>query len=519
MTDYELLTNQGTIGYYQSCEVTEIFLCRKADKVVFNFYTIAVFEERPYTEPNKRFVGERIPISKEFSLGIQQYRLCLTDAAKRFADLENNKKWCGDGISYTAYPMLKFLSKQYVPSDEKSRLNSVLKNNFHSGSYILEFFDETKENTKFLLSPDCLKKFNSICSRINERIPIDLSVTRDRIGNFIFQFPITIIETSSRALPDCDGVEVSFAWHQRMKTLPNCLIEVYSVLDHNYMGATMEEYNKKEKQQIVIGNIESISHINVWRTEPAILLSASSGTYIKGFDFNVSIVSPNVRAFEIKGKTKTVDIRSLGRYTKKREMPTYTSYIRNNLYDIERTRLEKSLSFKQYKKCGYDALEDVRSLIRQYGSSGVSLWDPFLRPIDIMNTLYYADTADVPLKAIGAINKSVKSAYRQKGADVADIIADYKSKFENPNNNNFGLNLEFRVQHSNYGWPFHDRFLIFPNHDLGRAKVYSLGTSLNSYGKSHHILQEVSHPQQVVDAFDELWKQLNHPKCIVWKHP
>ena len=519
MTDYKLLTDQGTIGYYQSCEVTEIFLCRKADKAIFNFYTIVAFEERPCTDPSKQHIGEWVPINKEISLGIQQYRLCLTEAEKRFADLKNNHKWSDDGISYSAYPKLKFLSKQYIPANEKSRLNNILKNNFHSGSYILEFFDETKENTEFLLSSDFLKKFNSICSQINERIPIDLSVARDRIGNFIFQFPITIIETSSRALPGWDGVSVNFAWHQQIETPPNCFIEVYSSLDNNMMGATIEEYNKRDSQQITIGNIESISHINIWRTNPIILLSASNGTYLKSFNISASIVNPGARTFEINGTIKVVDTLSSDRNTKKHNIPTYTNHIHSNLYDIERTRLEKSLSFKQYNKCSYDALDDLRSLIKQYGASGVSLWDPFLCPIDIMNTLYYTGTANVPLKAIGSINDSVKSVYQQNGNNADCIIAGYKTEFETPNNNNFGLNLEFRVQHSNHGWPFHDRFLIFPNHDLGHAKVYSLGTSINSYGKSHHILHEVSHPQQVVDAFNELWEQLNHSDCIVWKHP
>ena len=519
MIDYKLLTAQGTIGYYQSCEVTEIFLCRKTDKAIFNFYTIVVFEERPYIKISKQFIGERISINKEFTLGIQQYRLCLTEAEKRFADLKNNHKWSDDGISYSSYPTLKFLSKQYIPANENNRLNSILKNNFHSGSYILEFFDEMKENIEFLLSSDSLKKFNFVCLQINERVPIDLSVTRDRIGNFIFQFPITIIETSSRVLPDRDGISINFAWHLKIKSLPNCMIEVYSTLDHHYMGATIEKYNKKEKQQIIIGNIESVSHINIWKDEPVILLSASDNIYIKNVSLNVSIVNPSARIFEIDGVTKVIDTSSSDRNVKEQNIPTYMSRIYSNLYDIERIRLEESLSFKQYNKCEYDALDDLRSLIQRYGESGVSLWDPFLRPVDIMNTLYYANTANVPLKAIGSINNTVKSVYQQNNINAACIIATYRTEFENPNNNNFGLNLEFRVQHSNYGWPFHDRFLIFPNHSLGCAKVYSLGTSLNSYGKNHHILHEVSHPQQVVDAFDELWEKLNNVDCIVWKHP
>lgn len=102
---------------------------------------------------------------------------------------------------------------------------------------------------------------------------------------------------------------------------------------------------------------------------------------------------------------------------------------------------------------------------------------------------------------------------------AAEIIAEYQVTLDNPNHNNHFLNLEFRIQHTNFGWSFHDRFLIFPSGDLKRPQVFSLGTSINSYGVNHHILQEVSHPQPIVDAFNELWNELQHSDCLVWKFP
>ncbi len=158
-------------------------------------------------------------------------------------------------------------------------------------------------------------------------------------------------------------------------------------------------------------------------------------------------------------------------------------------------------------------------MIREKDENGVYLWDPFLSSTDILKTLFYSKTAGVHLKAIGSISNTVKMVYRQKDKSVSEIIAEHKSILDNPNHNNHLLNLEFRIQHSSYGWAFHDRFLIFPSNELKRPQVYSLGTSINSYGNTHHILQEVSHPQPVVDAFNELWNELNHPDCLVWKFP
>lgn len=82
--------------------------------------------------------------------------------------------------------------------------------------------------------------------------------------------------------------------------------------------------------------------------------------------------------------------------------------------------------------------------------------------------------------------------------------------------NNVGMNLEFRCQHHNFGWKFHDRFLIFPS-PSGEPKVWSLGISVNGLGKEHHILQLVSNPQNIIDAFNDLWSQLNHEECVIWR--
>ena len=56
--------------------------------------------------------------------------------------------------------------------------------------------------------------------------------------------------------------------------------------------------------------------------------------------------------------------------------------------------------------------------------------------------------------------------------------------------------------------------------NLKKPIVFSLGTSLNSYGKNLHILQEVSHPQYIVDEFEQLWDELKkHDRCLIWSYP
>lgn len=549
--DFTTLTSAGNIGFYNSCEVTEIFLQRKSDNAVFNFFTLVVFEEKPHNGLNKNFLGKRIAVNDGYNIGIQRYWFTVTEAKTKFDTLRTENKWSVDGINFSQFPQLKYLPKQYIPSVEGNRINNILKNNFHNGSYTIEFFDEKKSNHSFILKIDSLAKYNELCKKIKENVPIDLSVVRDRVGNFIFQFPVTIIESHSKALSTWDGVDMNFSWHNSFSntSIPDCLIQVESIFDKNYMGSTITEYNKKLNQKIIIGNLDQIDHIKIWRKEPSLILSAFSGAYIRGFNLNMRIVNPEPRIFEVDGRKITVQVSSKENHNNKKKSPTYTDYISNNLYDSEKLQLEKKLAFKQYNNYLSEvALNDIRKLIREKDENGVYLWDPFLTSIDILKTLYYSSTANIEIRAIGAFNQSIRRIYdldnevikpvdywqtlkklfasffsNKKVTQSDPLWKEYLNRnklvLENSNHNNYGLNIEFRIQHSIYGWAFHDRFLIFPSSELKRPQVYSLGTSINSYGNTHHILQEVSHPQPVVDAFNELWNKLNHPNCLVWKFP
>ena len=52
--------------------------------------------------------------------------------------------------------------------------------------------------------------------------------------------------------------------------------------------------------------------------------------------------------------------------------------------------------------------------------------------------------------------------------------------------------------------------------DTKKPKVWALGTSINSIGKSHSILMSVKNSLNILDAFNELWNELDH--STIWKH-
>ena len=77
--------------------------------------------------------------------------------------------------------------------------------------------------------------------------------------------------------------------------------------------------------------------------------------------------------------------------------------------------------------------------------------------------------------------------------NIAKSFLEYKQKMNDDFNslsNNYGVTLKFLAQHDQYGWEFHDRFLILiPTDELNLPEVYSLGTSINMLGKIHHTIR------------------------------
>ncbi len=513
MTEFDTLIALGNIGIYYSCEVTEIFVMRKGDLKFSNFYTLVVFQEKSVTSSKRRYLGDRVKFDQQIQVGIMQYELTIPDARNKFKKLSNGKGW--DKKIHNI--KLRRLPKQFVPVTDGTPLNKILKNNIDNGSYVLEFFDEEKSTYNPILDYAEREKFDNLCSAIAEQLPIFLTGLPDRIGSVIFQFPITIADISSRALKSWAGTKVSFAWHPALKTIPDCQITVTETLDNNIIGYKTEDYNKLDSQNLISGSLNGKTQIVVTRINPSLILSTFYGNYLKGINFDMNIASHEPRIFNLNGQIQSVQVRSSER-PRPAKVKEFDDLIRNRLYNAERRRLESTLQFKQYGRNAtthQEGLADIRKLIENNDRNGVYLWDPFLSSQDLLNTLFYSPTAGTPLRAITALN-SVKKSKKSSKAKL-QTLARFKKELNDSNSNNQGLDLEFRCKIDQHGWAFHDRFLIFPGSDQVVAKAYSLGTSINSFGKEHHILQEVTNPQRIVDAFEELWDKLNSSRCLIWK--
>ena len=454
MDEYELLVKKGNIGIYNSCEVTELVIMES--NKIYNLYTICVFQEKNVTPDKDKYdrFCKKINLD-ECSICIFQYELTLAEIKENFEKLIHEYKWISNrkGEYSVKDNDLRRLNKQFIPSIDNNRLNHVLKNNFYSGSYILEFFDEKK---KFDFLTEDEEHFEKISKKINKRLPINLFKVRDRLGNFIFQFPVNIVNIKTKVASDSwESINFNLDWHSLIKNQsPECILEVDSTLDNNHIGTNFEEYDGNDFQEVNAGNVDSLVNIKIWRKNPRLLLYSDSSHYIKSIGLSMSIGTHNKRYFMNDGEMEFISLNSKD-FESSVKNQEYYQYIENSMGIKEKELLEKTLSFKQYTpfKDKSEGIGDLRRLIRENGKNGVYLWDPFLSFKDIVNTLFYCPFEGVALKALESkkLNK--------------DELDNQKDLFSNLNSNFKGLNLEFRIQQSKKA---HDRFLIFP----GNSKRY-----------------------------------------------
>lgn len=526
--DFELLKKPGVIGFFNSCEVTTIFLCNKEKKSVSNFFTIAVFEElHEFIDQTHFLTDNPIPIAPNLSFGIIQYRCNIEQITTIFYELLEKNHWKYDGNNLELGKLTK-ISKQFIKSDGSITppINSILKNNYYNGSYIIEFFDLQKTIIKSCL----LNKTKDICEKIKSIIPLDLHFLSDRIGNIIFQFPCNLLEMEVTSTEQWDGLNVKLVWDERIKNKSDFTLQSLSEYDEIVNSFGHIDGLSKSRYQIITGNSNLINKVNLINVKNDIILSSSEVGFIKYF--NVSMGSSTKysesRTFTLLVEhgteiSETLQTVSQSPISNKRDL-TYIDWIQQRKYDNEKDELERKLEFIQYGKKTNDrkkALNDIRNLINTHCEDDIYLWDPYLTYRDIMDTLYFCKVNGIIMKAITSFDKKRKKIYQHDAPsqdeplELGDWFKIQREGFENKSNN-IGINLEFRCQHGNFGWKFHDRFLIFTSRN-GRPKVWSLGISVNGLGKEHHILQSVSNPQNIIDAFLELWENLNNEECIIWR--
>ncbi|HCG6531609.1 TPA: hypothetical protein NJ249_001170 [Vibrio parahaemolyticus] len=525
--DLQALLIGQSLGEYNCVEVTEIFAITDKGVPPTNIFTLMVAESRESKNlvlDEYAFVNDKpikVSILKSWTIGIKTYLVSVDKAIEMFATAESDNDWdsCGQKVKTSEYGYKK---RTFTPPDsfETVPLNSVLKNNFNNGSYVVELTNQHK--TEFSMFFEKTTLLQELADGLLKYLPIDISSLSDRLGNVIFQIPVKAIQTRTTLLSNRKSIECKIAWHPNIQPRDLMVCGYQEDDDFNKDDFHIVHCSKTSESVTIPFNHKGAYRLTIWDAESELTLNSlapSSFITTIGFSSNV-MVNEQRELYHNDGSRSTVplivhsDIRTVGDKQRRN-----TNWSKVRIYENNRGKLRESLEFVQYNPKGKNkkiehekALLDIRSLINKYGENGVYLWDPYLSPNDIVKTLFHSKFSNSTLRAIS----SLKEPPTEEKNSINYIFDKYKFEFESyAPEMKIGIDLQFRSPRNNIGWKFHDRFLIFP--DFNKLPMaWSLGTSVNSFGQEHHILQKCSDARLILDAFNELWAEIDKDECLVW---
>lgn len=520
LREYDELISCKSLGNYNCCDMISVYLWNKNQKSASNVYTIFVFEQRMTVEEKSEHLLEKMErITDEYSLGIQRkifevskirdiFEILCSDRDKREVDIGAGKLKVGN---------LEGVPKVFIQQDSTKEilLNKILKNNFVNGSYVLEFFDIEKTISKLLSS----KEMKKLTDKIYRVIPIDLFSLSDRIGNFVFQFPSLNISTSYKTDKTETTLTYQVTFNEECEKDEEFILISEGESDGSIVAFGTKTFDWKGcNETFIVGDASRICKTTVIDVNRQLIISRRKTSFLRQISTILEVGSQYgeqreiydengyiVAAFE---PTWAEDIRVGPPVYRMRD-----DFIKGRQYDRRVEELYERAEFRQYgrKVRPETTVKDLIALMNRVSIGKVYLWDPYLTVEDLLHTWYFTTSKNVQLYAItsGEIAKKSNMNVQEWMKQQCQIIEK--------RSNHYGIQAEFRCQWAEYGYNFHDRFLMNLHKGYGRPQVWSLGTSVNSLGAKHHVIQSVEHPQMLVDAFEELWNQLSAPECLVWK--
>lgn len=520
LREYDELISCKSLGDYNCCEMISIILWNKMRKSASNLYTIFTFEERMSVDEKTEYLFEKLErITDEYSVGIQRKVFEASKIRDIFKMIctsrENLSIDIGDGDLQVGH--LEGVTKVFIQQDSTIEilLNKVLKHNFRNGSYVMEFFDIDKTVLK-IWTP---KELEKLTEKIHSVIPIDLFSVSDRIGNFVFQCPSLNVKSSyfTNELESELTYQVSF----RKECEED---DEFILLSEGNADDSVAAFGTKIFTRdgcdvtFTVGDASRICKTTIIDMKRQLILSRQDTSIIRKLSTIMEMGSQYGEQRLIYDENGSLISTLEPVYAENICVgpPIYRmrdDYIRNRQYARRVEELYARAEFRRYGRNAQanKAVIDVIALMNRVKIGKVYLWDPYLTVEDLLHTWYFTTSMNVKLYAITSGEIAEKSKM-----SVHTWISE-QQKIMDKRSNHYGIHAELRCQWGDYGYSFHDRFLMNVRKEEDRPQVWSLGTSINSLGDKHHIVQSVEHPQMLVDAFEELWEELSNPECLVWK--
>lgn len=504
---------KGFYGYYNYVYSQTVYLLRKSDKKLINYFSIltAIENKVGYSVKTHKFGN----LNSDFSFGLYQ----RFHSIKWLEDFENDLRCKNQFIENgknIEIGSLKLVSEQLVTPSISTSPHKLIKSN--TASYIWEFFDIEKLKLEFVIENISLK------DKMNKKLfehGIDLSDIDERLGNVIIEFPNNLVIDTKRI----ENIDIEVVWDSRFQDQD----KVKAILTKESNSLNDFRIVDLNNDKIVFTDREKHQKVKLISSDRNVVLFDSNNC--KGFSMQIGIaqILDEKRILTITGaeieisKTPNYSIAGdpidqisscIASYRNKRK-------IIENINNLKHQQYLNSSSDLTKEERHVKGLNDLNKLVSEHGGSGFSIWDPYLSGKDIYKLVIEKYKRTSLVRALGSkkIYESGCKKYQSEEGKVRrqQWFAEQKEYLEN-SSNHVGLNLEFRCAHSTEDSSFHDRFIIFNSIGVEKkSRVWSLGISINQFGKEHHVLHEIEFPDFIIRSFEALWNKLGSKENLVFK--
>ncbi len=362
------------MGFYKECELTIIYLLDIKTNEYFNYYTIINFKGI-HSHIDKYKLG-LIELNDKYKIGIRQHRLPIDEVKDLFNKLTKSEfHIVNDKINIPED--MKLLPKQLAPKfwdHEPLMINNILKPNYWGDSYIIEFFDGKKE-------------FQSFLSR--EEINIDLSKVTDRIGNIIFQFPVTLFQITLEAMRNGIDVKLTILKHPNVSEDLKLKIFFKSSVDNVITGLVNDEISLKKAGKVLpLGDHQNIE-CYISNNENSIIYHSLKINYLIFNNFSLYFGGQAKRVI-YDNPNKTISY-SIFNNKAPKILPVLGYY--HHIINRARDNAILDGNNKDYLICkNGDRSKTLKFILEKINyyiarTKEICLWDPYLSAKDIVDTL------------------------------------------------------------------------------------------------------------------------------------
>lgn len=542
--DFNTLINNDIMSRCNFVEIIQIILLGKKEKLCWNYFTHLLFSSTP-TEQRAREYLTASPqsINSEYKIIITKETISKADALNVLQNAVEKQKWeWGDDVALLddVFPIDPQFIPETDPTGNKTSDSTLVPieqalygSNFMGGYYVCELFS-AKTILSASISLDDRRKIQEIISKA--KIEFDIESLSDRIGNIVCKIPMDIIKHKPVRLSPERGIAGQFTLKNSCTEPVECLLQIILENDNTIIETRVEEMvfsGQNEIKEYCIDPNRYNNRIILSDKKSGIIYYAALRDYSFGSNYYSMITPPQygiqsslIRPIVVGGEDieiKLTNIAGIGEVS-----------IEKEIYEMEK-RQHKWMTEYEYKHHFFrsfvagqekEAIQTVIDICNDrdlfWDLEEVWLVDPYLSADDILRTVAYCGKHGICIKCLTHIasingNRETRTEATENESLFEATVSKYNGILKKALNKQKDLKLEYRTVAGMTGIPFHDRYLIL-KYGLNKSRAWSLGISVNSLGKSHHIIQIVQSPMDVIETIDAIWNQSLGEDCLIYKN-